>query len=61
MFQRVAFGQPKEEFANAHIHDVNTAEWVSWTPMLLGIVALGLYPTLIFGMTNGAVTKFFGA
>ena len=25
MFQRVAFGEPKAEFADAHIHDVHVA------------------------------------
>ena len=34
MFQRVAFGKPKPEFADAHIHDVHVSEWIAWTPML---------------------------
>ena len=34
MYQRVAFGEPKAEFADAHIHDVNIVEWIAWTPML---------------------------
>jgi NADH-quinone oxidoreductase subunit M len=55
MFQRVAFGEPREEFANAHIHDVHTPEWIAWTPMLLGIVVLGVFPSLIFKLTDGAV------
>ena len=55
MYQRVAFGQPKEEFANAHIHDVGTAEWIAWTPLLLGILVLGIYPQFVFGVTNPAV------
>jgi len=60
MYQRVAFGLPKEEFADLHIHDVTAVEWAAWTPMLLLIVALGVYPQLLFGVTNGAVTKLFG-
>jgi NADH-quinone oxidoreductase subunit M len=55
MFQRVAFGTPKAEFEDAHIHDVGTAEWIAWTPMLLGIVILGVYPNLLFSLTNPAV------
>ena len=35
MFQRVAFGEPKPEFADAHIHDVHVLEWIAWTPLLL--------------------------
>jgi NADH-quinone oxidoreductase subunit M len=55
MYQRVAFGEPREEFANAHIHDMHTPEWIAWTPMLLGIVALGVFPSLMFKLTDGAV------
>jgi NADH-quinone oxidoreductase subunit M len=55
MLQRVAFGKPKDEFANAHIHDLHVPEWIAWTPLLLLIVALGVYPNLIFDMTDGAV------
>ncbi|MGZ8763434.1 MAG: complex I subunit 4 family protein, partial [Acidimicrobiia bacterium] len=55
MLQRVAMGTPKPEFEDAHIHDVGTAEWIAWTPLLLGIVILGLFPDLLFSLTNPAV------
>jgi NADH-quinone oxidoreductase subunit M len=57
MFQRVAFGTPKDEFAEAHIHDVHVSEWIAWVPLLLLIVALGVYPNLLFRVTDGAVTN----
>ena len=60
MYQRVAFGEPKEEFADAHIHDVGPAEWMAWTPLILLTLALGIYPQIIFGVTDGAVTRIFG-
>ena len=44
MFQRVAFGTPKPEFEHAHVHDVHVPEWIAWTPLLLLILALGIYP-----------------
>jgi NADH-quinone oxidoreductase subunit M len=56
MYQRVAFGEPKAEFADAHIHDVNLFEWIAWTPMLVFIVVLGVYPDLLFDLTNDRVT-----
>jgi NADH-quinone oxidoreductase subunit M len=56
MFQRVAFGRVKTEFEHAHVHDVHWAEWFAWTPLLIGIVVLGIYPNLIFRITDGAVT-----
>ena len=55
LFQRTAFGTPKEEFAHEHVHDVGTAEWIAWLPMLVLIVVLGFLPVLIFGMTSDAV------
>ncbi len=57
MFQRVAFGAVKQEWSNIHIHDVHVPEWLAWTPLLLLIVALGVYPNLIFDLTDGAVTN----
>jgi NADH-quinone oxidoreductase subunit M len=59
MYQRVAFGVPKAEFADAHIHDVHVPEWIAWTPLLVGIVVFGLYPDLIFRVTDGAVVRLF--
>jgi NADH-quinone oxidoreductase subunit M len=55
MLQRVAFGTAKEEFADSHIHDVHGPEWIAWTPLLLGIVAFGIFPHLIFDVTDSAV------
>ncbi|HEY1739386.1 MAG TPA: NADH-quinone oxidoreductase subunit M [Acidimicrobiia bacterium] len=63
MLQKVAFGRPKPEFAEAHVHDVGTAEWIAWLPMLALIVVLGILPNLMFHTTDGAVTaltKVFG-
>jgi NADH-quinone oxidoreductase subunit M len=57
MYQRVAMGTPKPEFEHEHIHDVHVPEWIAWTPLLALIVALGVYPNLVFDMTNQAVTN----
>src|SRR5437660_659431 len=55
MLQRVAFGTVKGEFEKAHIHDVHIPEYLAWAPLLILIVALGVYPNLLFHMTDGAV------
>ena len=63
MYQRVAFGTPSAEFERAHIHDIHIPEWIAWVPLLLLITALGVYPDLVFHMTNGAVhnvSRIFG-
>jgi NADH-quinone oxidoreductase subunit M len=64
MLQRAAFGTPKEEFADERVPDLHWPEWVAWTPILLLIVALGVYPNLVFGITDeavGAATAAFGS
>jgi NADH-quinone oxidoreductase subunit M len=63
MLQRAAFGTPKEEFADERVPDMHWPEWVSWAPVLVLIVALGVYPNLVFGITDeavGAATAAFG-
>jgi NADH-quinone oxidoreductase subunit M len=56
MLQRVAFGTAKPEFEHSHIHDLHVPEYVAWVPLLLAIVVLGVYPHLLFNMTDKAVT-----
>jgi NADH-quinone oxidoreductase subunit M len=61
MLQRTAFGEPRDEFADAHIHDVHLPEYIAWTPLLVLIVVLGVYPHLLFRVTDGAVTAVTAA
>jgi NADH-quinone oxidoreductase subunit M len=60
MFQRTAFGTPKDEWDGHHIHDVTRIEWLAWSPMLVGILLFGLLPGLILNITDPAVTAIFG-
>jgi NADH-quinone oxidoreductase subunit M len=55
MLQRVAFGLVKPEFERAHVHDMHVPEYLAWVPMLLLIIALGVYPHLLFRVTDDAV------
>jgi NADH-quinone oxidoreductase subunit M len=55
MLQRVAFGTVKGEFEHAHIHDVHAPEYLAWTPILVLILVLGIFPHLLFDVTDGAV------
>jgi NADH-quinone oxidoreductase subunit M len=56
LYQRVAFGTPTEEFADADIHDVSMPEWVAWVPMLVLILVIGIYPNLVFHVTDKQMT-----
>jgi NADH-quinone oxidoreductase subunit M len=57
LLQRTAFGDPKPEFADHHMHDMHTAEYLAWTPLILAIIVLGVYPQALFRVTDGAVTQ----
>jgi NADH-quinone oxidoreductase subunit M len=55
--QRVNFGVLPDRWRDATIADVVPAEWLAWAPLLVGIVVLGLFPRLVFGATNDAVSS----
>ena len=55
MYQRAAFGEVSPTFAHEPARDVTLPEWIAWTPLLIGIVVFGIFPNLIFGMTDAAV------
>ncbi len=63
LFQRTAFGEQKDEWKGHHFDDVLPSEWIAWIPFLAGIVIFGLFPRLMFNVTDPAVhvlTKAFG-
>ena len=53
--QRVNLGRPSEKFAGASLFDVQRLEWLAWAPLLVLILAAGLYPKLLIGVTDSAV------
>src|SRR5262245_60629531 len=55
LLQRTAFGVPKEEWEGEHFHDVEAPEWIAWLPLLLLIVAIGIFPNIVFHVTDTAV------
>jgi NADH-quinone oxidoreductase subunit M len=56
LYQRTTFGTPNEEFADEAIPDVQWPEWVAWVPMLVLILAIGIFPNLVFHVTDGQAT-----
>jgi len=55
MLQRVNMGTMPEQWKEAGLRDVLAVEWVSWLPLLALILVLGVYPRLVFGVTDEAV------
>jgi NADH-quinone oxidoreductase subunit M len=60
LLQRVNLGQPPERWAAEPLDDVLRIEWVSWLPLLVLVLALGIFPVLVFGVQDGAVTNLMG-
>jgi NADH-quinone oxidoreductase subunit M len=60
LLQRVNLGQPPERWADEALDDVQAIEWVSWTPLLVLVLALGIFPILIFGVQADAVANLIG-
>ncbi len=58
LYQRTAFGTVSEEFENdENITDVQPSEWLAWSPLLVLILVLGVYPNLIFKITDGSIVN----
>src|SRR5439155_1391829 len=43
--------------AHGLIHDVSSFEWTAWVPILLLILVLGIFPNIVFHVTDRAVTR----
>ena len=55
MLQRVNLGKVPEQWAAKSLVDVQPLELLAWAPLLVLTLALGLYPRLIFDVTNHSV------
>jgi len=61
--QRVGYGVVPERWRDATLRDLRPVEWVSWGPLLAGLLAVAVWPAIVFGVTNDAVsalTRLFG-
>src|ERR671919_716464 len=60
--QRVNLGRIPETFAGStSIHDVHPVEWYAWAPLLVLILAAGVFPKLLLELTDGAVATLLSA
>jgi NADH-quinone oxidoreductase subunit M len=60
MLQRVNMGTLPEKWKAEAFGDVAAVEWVSWVPLLVGIVVLGLFPSLLTDVTQAPVNSLLG-
>jgi NADH-quinone oxidoreductase subunit M len=52
LYQRTSFGVPTEEFEDEAIPDVQVPEWIAWVPLLVLILVIGVYPNVVFRVTD---------
>ena len=57
MLQRVNLGEVPEEWEGKEIADADAFELAAWVPLVLAILAIGIFPRIIFGATNDAVVN----
>jgi NADH-quinone oxidoreductase subunit M len=55
MLQRVNMGTLPQRWESHPFRDIVSVEWVAWLPLLVLIVALGVFPRVVFGMSDDAV------
>ena len=55
MLQKVNLGEPSPEWEGKTFPDVDRYEMVAWAPLIVLIVAVGVYPRLVLGATTDAV------
>jgi NADH-quinone oxidoreductase subunit M len=60
LLQRVNLGTIPDRWRDKPLLDVNGVEYLSWTPLLVGILLLGVFPRLILGVTETAVGGLVG-
>jgi NADH-quinone oxidoreductase subunit M len=56
MLQRVNLGVLPDRWRDKSLPDVNAIEYVSWAPLIVATLVLGLAPILVLGVTNDAVS-----
>jgi NADH-quinone oxidoreductase subunit M len=60
MLQRVNLGVLPDRWRDKSFPDVNAIEYVSWAPLIVATLVLGLAPILVLGVTNDAVSTLSG-
>jgi NADH-quinone oxidoreductase subunit M len=60
LLQRLNLGKASDQRVSEKLPDVRPVELAAWSPLLVGILALGVYPRAVLEMTNSAVSGLTG-
>ena len=61
LLQRVNLGTPLPKWADEKLDDIMAVEYVSWVPLALIILIMGIFPVVVFGVQNDAVNNLVSA
>ncbi len=57
LLQRINLGRPLAKWADAKLDDIMAIEYVSWVPLALIILIMGIFPVVVFGVQDDAVAN----
>src|SRR3990172_5219806 len=57
MLQKGDLGEPSDEWTGKELHDADRFELAAWIPLVIAILAIGVFPKIVFGATNDAVVN----
>jgi NADH-quinone oxidoreductase subunit M len=57
MLQKVNLGEPSAEWSGKTFHDADRFELAAWVPMVVTILAIGVFPKIVFAATDDAVVN----
>ena len=57
LLQRVNLGTPLAKWKDEPLQDIIATEYVSWVPLALIILIMGIFPVVIFGVQDAAVNN----
>ena len=57
MLQKVNLGEVPDEWEGKDLHDADRFELAAWVPLVVAILAIGVWPKIVFGATEGAVAN----
>jgi NADH-quinone oxidoreductase subunit M len=61
MVRRVCMGETAQRWRGSPwLGDVSRIEWLAWSPLVLLVVVAGLWPKVLLGVTDPAVTALLG-
>lgn len=57
LLQRINLGRPTAQWVDEKLDDVMAVEYASWVPLAIIILVMGIFPVVVFGVQDAAVSN----